>query len=136
MTKQVLRNFSWEVRTKGALRELDQFLRLATVRGVHHGKILEELLADYNKRVVDTYCLHGIQLVDEADLLERLRDVGTPISRRTLWIHRNKWSRDLVPDGDGRAPREQLSFSDGSRRVVYNLNKCLAYFRRWASHRN
>jgi hypothetical protein len=97
--------------------ELDLFIKLSVIRGVHHMDVLAEVIKRYNNEfLTERSQLAGIELVDENKLRAALDGQETPASRITL--------HKLRTDG----LMADLFWSHG-RRVVYNLEGCKAFFR-------
>lgn len=110
----------WKVPDDETLEQLELFVRLSIIQGVHHTQVLTEMVRVYNAQFIESTGLSEVTLVDEKVLLERLKPC-TPVSRVLLSQYRA--SRKLVP----KSGLKPLFWTDG-RRVVYNLEGCKAFF--------
>lgn len=119
MQKQT-RNFFWPITDRSVQDQLDLFIKLSIVRGVHHSTVLGELVRDYNTRfLADNPAIARLSLIDEKGLVADLKRKGKTISRITLVKHRA--SKDFAA---GQVP---LFWTDG-KRIVYNLDGCREFF--------
>lgn len=115
------KNFFWPIADDQTREQLELFINLSIVRGVHHCEVLAEMVKSYNERFLDENpSLRGVSLIGERGLIKRMRDAGTPVHRVALVRHRGSKSFSL-----GAVP---LFWTDG-RRVVYNLEGCGEFFR-------
>lgn len=116
-----IRNFFWPITDRCTRDQLELFVRLSIVRGVHHSVVLSQLVRDYNKRFLEcNRFLAGVRLADEKELMSHLRKAGTPVSRVLLMKYRES---DRL-----RSTTVPLFWTDG-KRLVYNLRGCREFFR-------
>lgn len=125
---KVNRNFFWPITDAATQKQLELFIRLSIVRGVHHSLVLEELVRGYNERFLEENPLvAAVTLIDEKGLIKSMRRAGTPVSRIALVRYRASPTFGCAkPDHAERAV--PLFWTDG-RRVVYNLEGCGDFFK-------
>lgn len=118
---KALKNFFWPITDSQTREQLELFIKLSIVRGVHHSLVLGELVANYNQQFIKkNRFLSGVDLADEKRLIRQLKLARTPVSRVLL----GRYREDRRLDGPG----VPLFWTDG-KRLVYNLGACKEFFR-------
>lgn len=98
-----------------SLAQLDEFMKLAVVRGAHWTVILDELIRKYNTEFREKMGLGDRTLSFEHELISSLRSNCVKISRTRLGHHRDRGNLDGKHWADG-------------VRVVYDAEGCKAFF--------
>jgi len=116
------KNWFCEISGKGAIESLELFLKLSVVRGVPHETVLAEVMSRYNEEFIRENKLESTKLADENTTLAELRKAGLQVSRRTLWSYR---TQEKLASANG----HPCFWSDGPKRLVYNLGQVKSFFR-------
>ena len=118
---KTIKNFFWPINDLKTLKTVELFIKLSVVKGVPWAVLLAQVVDEWNKTFIKEKKLNGVKLVYEDNLLSLLNTNGVPLSRRTLYLHRN--GKAMVRNGG-----KPLFWTDG-RRVVYDLSGCESYFK-------